>query len=38
LLGGGVRLFENVGVADLERTQFASSPTGVTHVRFRVPK
>jgi dihydrofolate reductase len=38
LLGGGVRLFENVGVADLERTEFASSPTGVTHLRFRVPK
>jgi dihydrofolate reductase len=38
LLGGGVRLLENVGVADLERTEFASSPTGVTHLRFRVPK
>jgi dihydrofolate reductase len=38
LLGGGVRLFENVGVADLERTEFASSPKGVTHLRFRVPK
>ncbi|HEY3206754.1 MAG TPA: dihydrofolate reductase family protein [Gaiellaceae bacterium] len=38
LLGGGVRLLENVGVADLERTEFASSPTGVTHLRFRVPR
>jgi dihydrofolate reductase len=35
LLGGGVRLFENVSPLDLERTGLADSPTGVIHVRFR---
>jgi dihydrofolate reductase len=36
LLGGGTRLFENVAPRDLERTQLLESPTGVTHLRFRV--
>lgn len=37
LLGdGGVRLFENLGVRDLERVGAASSPAGVTHLRFRL--
>ncbi|HYY63397.1 MAG TPA: dihydrofolate reductase family protein [Gaiellaceae bacterium] len=35
LLGGGVRLFENVSPLDLERTGLADSPTGVIHLRFR---
>jgi dihydrofolate reductase len=38
LLGDGVRLFENVTPCDLERTSLADSPTGVTHLRFRVPR
>lgn len=38
LLGdGGVPLFENVRARELERVDEASSPTGVTHLRFRVP-
>ena len=35
LLGGGVRLFENVSPLDLERTGLADSPTGVIHLLFR---
>jgi dihydrofolate reductase len=38
LLGGGTRLFENDAPRDLERTQLLESPTGVTHLRFRVRK
>jgi dihydrofolate reductase len=38
LLGGGVRLFENVGRPELERTQLADSPSGVTHLTFRVTR
>jgi len=39
LLGGGRRLFDHVGTADveLERTRVIESP-GVTHLRFRVVK
>jgi hypothetical protein len=38
LLGGGVRLFEDVGGApgSFERTKVVESPTGVTHLEFRV--
>jgi dihydrofolate reductase len=35
LLGGGTRLFENVGDIEFERTQLLESPSGVTHLRFR---
>jgi dihydrofolate reductase len=37
LLGGGVRLFENVAPRELERTRVIDSP-GVTHMRFRLPR
>jgi dihydrofolate reductase len=36
LLGGGVRLFENLGSAKFERTRLLDSPTGVTHLTFDV--
>jgi dihydrofolate reductase len=36
LLGDGVRLFENVAPRDLVQTSLADSPTGVTHLGFRV--
>lgn len=36
LLGGGVRLLENLEPARLERTRLVDSPTGVTHLAFRV--
>ena len=35
LLGGGVRLFENMRPRELERTRVIDSP-GVTHMKFRV--
>jgi dihydrofolate reductase len=35
LLGGGVRLFEDVEPRDLELTQLLESPTGVAHLRYR---
>jgi dihydrofolate reductase len=41
LLGDGVRLFENhldAAPRELECTRVAESPTGVTHIRCRVPK
>ena len=41
LLGGGVRLFEDhlaVGPGELERTRVTESPTGVTHLSYRVVK
>jgi dihydrofolate reductase len=41
LLGDGVRLFsDHVGTApaSLERTRVVESPTGVTHLRYRVPR
>lgn len=37
LLGAGVRLFENIGPARLERTRVLESPYS-THLRFRVVK
>jgi dihydrofolate reductase len=39
LLGGGVRLLEHVGTggAELEKTRVIDS-SGVTHLRFRIPK
>lgn len=39
LLGGGIRLFEHLGIEpiELERTQAVEAP-GVTHLRFRVVK
>jgi dihydrofolate reductase len=37
LLGGGVRLFENVGVARLELVETIASPA-VTHLRYRVER
>lgn len=38
LLGGGVRLFDGPGMRDLrlEQTRVIESPTGVTHLRFRI--
>jgi hypothetical protein len=39
LLGDGARLFEHhlgAGQAELERTRVIESPTGVTHLRYRV--
>jgi dihydrofolate reductase len=36
LLAGGVRLFENLEPTKLERTRLVDSPTGVTHLEFRV--
>jgi dihydrofolate reductase len=39
LLGDGVRLFEDHtsgALGDLELTRLAESPTGVTHLRYRV--
>lgn len=38
LLGGGVRLLENLGDAppELELTRVVESPSGVTHLRYRV--
>jgi dihydrofolate reductase len=38
LLGDGVRLFDGLGDVTLERTRVVESPTGVTHLRFRVVK
>jgi dihydrofolate reductase len=38
VLGGGVRLFENVGRPEVERTQLADSPAGVTHLTFSLPR
>jgi dihydrofolate reductase len=41
LLGGGVRLFENhveAAPPELECTRVVESPTGVTHLRYRVVK
>jgi dihydrofolate reductase len=38
LLGDGVRLFDGLGTVALERTRVVESPTGVTHLRFRVVK
>jgi dihydrofolate reductase len=40
LLGGGVRLFENLAPAtiELEQTQVLESPSGVAHLRYRVVK
>ncbi len=38
LLGDGVRLFDGLGDVALERTRVLESPTGVTHLRFRVVK
>ncbi len=41
LLGGGVRLFEDhpgPGQIALECTRVLESPTGVTHLRYRVAK
>jgi dihydrofolate reductase len=35
LLGGGVRLFENLRPRELERIRVIDSP-GVTHMKFRV--
>jgi len=35
LLGGGARLFENVGQVDLEQVRAVEAP-GVTHVKYRV--
>jgi dihydrofolate reductase len=35
LLGGGTRLFDGVGPADLEITRTVESPA-VTHIRYRV--
>jgi dihydrofolate reductase len=37
LLGGGVRLFDNVSPRELELTRVIDSP-GVTHMKFRVPR
>lgn len=39
LLGGGVRLLENLGdpPPELERTRVLESPSGVTHLRYRIP-
>jgi dihydrofolate reductase len=36
LLGGGVRLLEDLQPTRLERTRLADSPTGITHLGFRV--
>jgi dihydrofolate reductase len=36
LLGGGVRLFENVRPRDIEPANVVGSPTGVAHLRFRL--
>jgi dihydrofolate reductase len=36
LLGGGVRLLENLEPATLEQTRLVDSPTGVTHLAYRV--
>jgi dihydrofolate reductase len=38
LLGGGVRLFGDGATGKLERTRVVESPTGVTHIRYRVSK
>jgi dihydrofolate reductase len=40
LLGGGLRLFEDVGIAPLllERSDLADLPAGRTHLKFRVLK
>jgi dihydrofolate reductase len=38
LLGGGVRLFGEGATGKLERTRVVESPTGVTHIRYRVGK
>jgi dihydrofolate reductase len=41
LLGGGVRLFEKrmqAGRVELERTRVLKSPTGVTHLTYRIAK
>ena len=35
-LGGGTRLFDDLGGLQLETTRVIESPTGVTHVRYRV--
>lgn len=38
LLGNGVRLFDQIGAGqvEMERTEVIGSPSGVTHLRFRV--
>jgi dihydrofolate reductase len=36
LLGGGVRLFDGDTAGTLERTRVIESPSGVTHLRYRV--
>jgi hypothetical protein len=41
LLGSGARLFENhldAGQREIECTRVVQSPTGVTHLRYRVVK
>ena len=39
LLGGGVRLFENLNLGlELKQTEVLESPSGVAHLRFRVGK
>jgi hypothetical protein len=41
LLGGGVRLFDGQladAPAGLEHVRTAQSPTGVTHLTYRVPR
>ena len=37
-LGGGVRLFDRVSAGRLECERVAESPTGVTHLRYRVQR
>ncbi len=37
LLGGGLRLFDQIGVVQLEQTRVLASP-GVTHLQYRVVK